>query len=145
MDYLSYKKYNLQYKKIINSINFLFDVKIKIIMNVCSKCNKIFSSSQCLQYHTSKNVCGKKTNVCEKCLHKFKTKAMLKYHLENSVCEKKNRKKIVLKPDLCQNNENKKISLKKELMEKYENYTKDELILKIADFESSNTIKQLIK
>ena len=52
----------------------------------CLKCNKIFSSKQCLNYHISRNVCDKKTNGCENCGHIFKTKAMLKYHIEHNVC-----------------------------------------------------------
>lgn len=57
-----------------------------MINKECPKCNKIFSTTQCMNYHINNNVCEKKTNGCDNCGYIFKTKAMLKYHIEKKVC-----------------------------------------------------------
>ena len=96
-------------------------------MNTCIKCNKVFANSQSLKYHITRNVCDKKKkNKCENCDYVFKTGAMLKYHLEHGVCNNNNKKDIPLK---------KKIIMKNKFVEKYENYSKEELILKISHLE----------
>lgn len=89
----------------------------------CQNCNRTFSSEKNLKYHIEHNVCQKSNKKCEKCGHIFTSKTMLKYHIEHNVCN------IKIKP---------KITLKKELTEKYKDYSKEELILKVANLEGQN-------
>src|SRR5271157_3799330 len=83
-------------------------------------CYKVFTRRHNLNYHINNSVCQKSKKKCQNCDHQFSTTAMLQYHIENKVCQKK---------------EKPKITLKKETLEKYQNYTKDELILKLANLE----------
>jgi hypothetical protein len=85
----------------------------------CPHCGRNFSSKRNLEYHLTNKVCLKLSKKCEKCGHIFTSKTMLKYHIENSVCEKKVEKR--------------KITLKKEFIENYKEYTKDELLLELAE------------
>ena len=60
---------------------------------ICSVCKKSFSSSQRLDYHTTRNVCGPKEEIveehkCMMCDKFFSTKQMLDYHTKNTVCKK---------------------------------------------------------
>ena len=85
----------------------------------CPSCVKIFTRSNNLNYHVNNNVCNKLKKKCHNCGHQFSTKAMLQYHVNNKVCEKKY-----------------KITLKPSIHDKYHNYTKEELMLKLANIEA---------
>ena len=87
----------------------------------CKQCTKILKSKKSFIYHTKNRVCEKNKQICFKCHLEMSSKQMLKYHIENKVCEKK-----TIKP---------KIQFKKQPPEKYLNYTKQDLILKVANLE----------
>jgi hypothetical protein len=87
----------------------------------CPDCNQNFKNKRSLSYHMDHNVCGKKQKKCEKCNKNFSSNQRLMYHIENEVCEKKIQRR--------------KLRLKKQFIEKYNNYTKEELILKLANIE----------
>lgn len=92
----------------------------------CSLCQKIFTVKKGLDYHINHNVCQKEHKKCLLCGHVFKNIQMYKYHMDHNVCKKKTPEpkiKIKLKKSDNRNNID------------YSTYTKDELILKIAQLE----------
>src|SRR5688500_6231394 len=86
----------------------------------CDDCGKIFKRKSNLNYHLDKKVCIKLKKTCINCGHQFKNIKMLEYHIENKVCNKKEKPKIVVK---------------KEILEKYRDYSKEELIITVANLE----------
>ena len=84
----------------------------------CNICHKKFAKKQGLEYHLIHKVCIKPDKTCNKCGYQFATKAMLKYHIENEVCNNKDQKKKLL------------------LKKKCENYTNEELLIKVAVLEA---------
>lgn len=88
-------------------------------MHECLLCHKTFADRRCLNYHVSKNVCQKPNQkLCPKCLQTFSTKQMCQYHITHNVCqfEQKNKIKLAVK-------------------NRYENMSKEELLIKVAQLE----------
>lgn len=93
----------------------------------CHLCNKSFSRKSTLDYHMVNNVCKKPDNkVCPKCQKHFSTKQMCQYHISHNVCAHLSDQPSKQKPQLI-------------LKNKYDNYTKDELRLKVAQLEGQVT------
>ena len=113
----------------------------------CPSCNKILKNNKSLKYHIDHNVCKKNKNVCEKCHCCFSTKQRLIYHLDNDVCRRnhKNENSLITIVDCPENNQKKErvVSLKKEILDKYDNLSKEELMLKLANLEGQcQTLKE---
>lgn len=75
-----------------NNISTLKNESIYADSNICSKCNKVFSSYQSLKLHVKTSNCDKnlelKDKSCLYCNKHFSSKQMLKYHLDTCL-EKK--------------------------------------------------------
>lgn len=114
---------------------------------VCNLCNKKFNSLRGLNYHMKKKICEK--FKCFECDKIFTRNESLKYHTEKNVCRNSIAPSQLIQCSLNSLNTQKnhpckldvaktKINLKKGVIHKYEDYSKQELLLKVAHLEGEN-------